>query len=99
MCSVRIARIGIEHLLGVAVVCRDEQDVPSLFTCFVDDANRLVCLCNRLYSSIKYARMAYLTRAYTTLAAVTLERAKRDYHIRGGKVAHDKIMLAHCDDL
>ena len=42
VCGVRRAGLGVEHLLGVAMVGRDEQDVARLLARLVDGADGLV---------------------------------------------------------
>jgi hypothetical protein len=55
MCSVGRARIRVEHLLGVTVVCGDEEDIASVLAGFVDSANRCVGFSNSFNGSVVHA--------------------------------------------
>jgi hypothetical protein len=52
--------IGIEHLLGVAVISGDEQEVTSFLTGFVDCADCYIRLSDSFYGRVKYTCVADL---------------------------------------
>jgi hypothetical protein len=55
MGSVWCAGLLIAHLLGIPVVCRNEQDIPRFLCCFVDCSNRLVSFGDGSDGGIVYA--------------------------------------------
>ena len=51
------ARVQIDHLLRVAVVCRYEEGVARLLARFVDRANRRVCVGDGFHRCVKNTRV------------------------------------------
>ncbi len=95
MRRVRCARLGVHHLLRVAVVRGDEQRVACLLARSIDRADCRVCMRDRLDCRVKDARVADL---------VSFERDEKGgrrgaHHVGRGKVAHDKLVLGGADDV
>jgi len=97
MRSVGVSGLFVDHLLGVAVVSGDEQDVPSLFAGFVDRADGLVGGRDSLNRRIQDASMANLVSTF--VSAVFQTGWGLPHHIGGSKVAHNKLVLLGFDDL
>ena len=83
----RRARVRVEHLLGVAMVGGDEQDVPCLFTRGVHRPDRWVCFADRFDSCGVYACVADLhthqlpQRSESTKSGQTNHIRRRKLHI------------------
>lgn len=89
----RLASNGVEHLLSVAVVRSDAEDVASLLTRIVNGLDSLVGGSDSLNGSVVHSGVTDLRYERGEF------RAHGAHHVRRSKVAHDKLVLAGLNDL
>lgn len=90
MSGVRLASLGVDHLLGVSVVGRDAENVASLLACLVDGLDSLVSGVDGLDGCIVDTSVADLSFSIDLHCT---------HHVRRSKVAHDKVKLVRLYDL
>jgi hypothetical protein len=95
MSGVRVSSLWVKHLLCIPVIGSHTQHVASFFTRIIDCLDGFVCGANGNDSSVINTSVSNLRHRINKGANVR----KRTYHIRRGKVAHDKVKFAALDNL
>lgn len=94
--GVRCASVRVDHLLGVAVVGGDGEDVAGFLTGVVDGSHGLVGGGDSLDGGVKVTSVTDLFKGISTWRRTG---EAPTCHIGGRKVAHDKLVFPTLDDL